>query len=119
MAKQPYLTKEQFIEYVDRIQKTCKKDDELSSAIEKACDDSSWCVGLYGAEVTTMVSLLSCAMGLNCDGQGYNDIEYFIYDLNFGKLYTKSCVTEADGTEIDISTVEKLYDYIVTCSKRG
>lgn len=114
MAKKPYLTKEQFVEYVERIKKTCDKDDMFSEAIEKACNDDCRVIGLYGAECSAMVDLLSLAMGLEvgtCDG---NEIEYFIYDLNFGKDYKEGCLSEMDGTPIDISTAEKLYDYIVS-----
>lgn len=113
MAKKPYLTKEQFVEYVGRIKTTCDKDDMLSGAIEKACNDDCRVIGLYGAECSAMVDLLSLAMGSEvgaCDG---NEIEYFIYDLNFGKDYKEGCLAEMDGTPIDISTAEKLYDYIV------
>lgn len=114
MAKKPYLTKEQFVEYVGCIKKTCDKDDMLSEAIEKACNDDCRVIGLYCAECSAMVDLLSLAMGLEvgtCDG---NEIEYFIYDLNFGKDYNEGSLTEMDGTPIDISTAEKLYDYIVS-----
>ena len=114
MAKTPCLTKEQFVEYVGCIKKTCDKDDMLSEAIEKACNDDCRVIGLYGAECSAMVDLLSLAMGLEvgtCDG---NEIEYFIYDLNFGKDYKEGCLTDMNGTSIDISTVEKLYDYIAS-----
>ena len=114
MVEQPYLTKEQFVEYVGCIKKTCDKDDMLSEAIEKACNDDCRVIGLDGAECSAMVDLLSLAMGLEvgtCDG---NEIEYFIYDLNFGKDYKEGCLTDMNGTPIDISTAEKLYDYIVS-----
>ena len=114
MTKKTYLTKEQFAEYVGCIKKTCDKDDMLSEAIEKACNDDCRVIGLYGAECSAMVDLLSLAMGLEvgtCDG---NEIEYFIYDLNFGKDYKEGCLTDMNGTPIDISTTEKLYDYIVS-----
>lgn len=118
MAK-PCLTKEQFVEYIGRIKKTCDKDDMLSEAIEKACNDDCRVIGLYGAECSTMVNLLSLAMGLEIGTYDGNDIEYFIYDLNFGKEYKEGCITEIDGTPIDISTTEKLYDYIASEAERN
>ena len=39
-------------------------------------------------------------------------ISYFMYDLDYGEDYTKDSVTEKDGTPIDLSTVEKLYDFL-------
>lgn len=114
MAKQPNLTKGQFVEYVDYIKKTCDKDNMLSEAIEKACNDDCRVIGLYGTECSVMVDLLSLAMGSEVGTCNGNEIEYFIYDLNFGKDYAEGCFTEMDGTPIDISTAEKLYDYIVS-----
>lgn len=114
MAKQPNLTKEQFVECVDRIKKTRDKDDMLSEAIEKACNNDCYVIGLYGTEYSTMVDLLSYAMGLEVGTYSGNMLEYFIYDLNFGKEYKEGCVTEIDGSPIDISTTEKLYDYIAS-----
>lgn len=108
----PCLTKEQFVEYIGRIKKTCDKDDILSEAVEKACNDDCRVIGLYGAECSTMVDLLSLAMGLEIGTRDGNEIEYFIYDLDFGKDYKEGCLTAMDGTPIDISTAEKLYDYI-------
>ena len=114
MAKQPNLTKGQFVEYVDYIKKTCDKDNMLSEAIEKACNDDCRVIGLYGTECSVMVDLLSLAMGSEVGTCNGNEIEYFIYDLNIGKDYAEGCFTEMDGTPIDISTAEKLYDYIVS-----
>lgn len=41
----------------------------------------------------------------------YCDIEYFIYDLEYGTKYKKGCLRQ-HGKNIDISTAEKLYDYL-------
>ena len=49
MAKKPYLTKEQFVEYVGRIKATCDKDDTLSEAAEKACNEECGLIVLYDA----------------------------------------------------------------------
>lgn len=114
MANKPCLTKEQFVEYVGRIKATCDKDDMLSGAIEKACNDDCRVIGLYSAECSTMVELLSFAMGLDLETPYGNILEYFIWDLNFGEDYKPDSYTEQDGTPIDISTAEKLYDCIIS-----
>lgn len=51
------------------------------------------------------------------DGNIYNsssvsDIEFFIYDLNYGTEWTKESITNKNGDYIDISTEEKLYNYL-------
>ena len=40
------------------------------------------------------------------------NISYFIYELDYGKTYQGGCVSDQSGN-IDISTPEKLYDYLM------
>lgn len=40
-------------------------------------------------------------------------ISWWIYDLDYGTKYEDGCITENDGTIIDLSTPEKLYDYLI------
>ena len=40
-------------------------------------------------------------------------ISYFIYELDYGKKYKAGCVLDENMNEIDLSTPEKLYDYLV------
>lgn len=47
----------------------------------------------------------------------FNDniiISYWLYDLDFGRKYREGCFSENDDTPIDISTAEKLYDYLIS-----
>lgn len=46
----------------------------------------------------------------------FNDndlISWWIFELDYGRKYTEGCVSDCDGNNIDISTAEKLYDYLV------
>ena len=43
----------------------------------------------------------------------YEWISYYLYELDYGHNFKMGDVTEEDGTNIDISTPEKLYDFIV------
>ena len=47
----------------------------------------------------------------------YGYIQCFLYDFDYGKKWTRESITEVDGTSIDISTPEKLYDFLVEQSK--
>ena len=40
-------------------------------------------------------------------------IRYFLYEGNYGEDLKPDSVSEADGTPIDITTSEKLYDFLV------
>ena len=43
----------------------------------------------------------------------YDDIGYFCNELDYGKLYEKGMVCDANGCDVDLSTSEKLYDFLV------
>ena len=40
-------------------------------------------------------------------------ISYWIYELDYGKEYKDGYVQDGEGNNIDISTAEKLYDYLI------
>lgn len=39
-------------------------------------------------------------------------IDYFIYDLDYGRKYAPGIVKDKKGNNVDLSSAEKLYDYI-------
>lgn len=41
------------------------------------------------------------------------DVDYWVYELEYGKKYFEGCVLQ-DEKPVDISTAEKLYDYMVS-----
>lgn len=41
-------------------------------------------------------------------------IGYYIYELDYGRKYVPGCITDADGTDIELDTAEKLYDFLVS-----
>ena len=54
---------------------------------------------------------------LNAKSDSNNYIQYFIYELNFGESkYAVEAIT-VDGKTYDLSTAEKLYDYILDSNK--
>ena len=42
----------------------------------------------------------------------FGNISYFIYELDYGREYQEGCVSDKNGN-IDISTSEKLYDFLM------
>lgn len=65
----------------------------------------------YSRYESKMVELLEAIMiDAKCQW-----ISYFIYELDFGKNYVDGCVSykKDNGGSIDISTPEKLYDFLI------
>lgn len=106
------ISKKQFVKYINYIKQSLEKEDNIEKAIKKISKDSYAFVLID--EISHMIEMLCSCMDIEYDpGDMYgNDIEYFIYDLDFGKNWEPDSITEADGTSIDISTAEKLYDYL-------
>ena len=104
------IFKEQFVKIFDNIKAIRKFEDEVYEVFDK-----------YGHEAPNfptleddLVNTLSVMFGQDTD---YSDLVYFIYEMNLGKDYTPGCFT-VDGKDIDISTPEKLYDWLLEDMKR-
>ena len=40
------------------------------------------------------------------------NIDYYIYELDYGRKYEPGIITDENGRDIDFSSAEKLYDYL-------
>ena len=104
------ISKEKFVEIINRL----KSYNELQKKINDLFEDNientemdfmnagSICVGHESVVVYLLENMLDTDM-----------ISYFIYELEYGEKYEKGCVLDANMTEIDLSTAEKMYDYLV------
>lgn len=43
----------------------------------------------------------------------YEYIDYFIYELDYGRKYEAGMITDENGEDIDLRTPELLYDFII------
>lgn len=104
------ISKEKFVEIINRL----KKYDELQNDINELFTESienrerdfmnagSICIGHESAVVYLLENIFDTDM-----------ISYWIYELNYGEEYTAGCVLDENMNNIDLSTAEKLYDYLV------
>lgn len=104
------ISKEKFVEIINRL----KNYNELQDKIDELFKDNienrekdfmnagSICVGHESVVVKLLEKMFDTDI-----------ISYWIYELNYGKEYTDGCVLDENMNEIDLSTAEKLYDYLV------
>lgn len=105
------LTKREFIDILNRLREAT----ELVDKVEKLFRDSrdnlecDFCngAGLQVSHEGIVVKLLEKLMQ-----DSIGNISYFIYELDYGREYQEGCISDKSGN-IDISTPEKLYDYLV------
>ena len=104
------ITKQEFTDTInelkevnDFVEETNNKARELKDAIISDFFD----IGSLSISHETRVIFLLERM-FNTD-----TISWWIYELDYGRKYETGCIMNADGTPIDVSTAEKLYDYLV------
>ena len=105
------LTKQEFVGILNRLREATELLDKVEELFRDSREnlESDFCngAGLQISHEGIVVKLLEKLMQ---DSAG--NISYFIYELDYGKEYREDCVSDKNGN-IDISTPEKLYDYLM------
>ena len=105
------ISKEKFIKIIEEMKELHEMEDKINDLGRNCSNDSIRDFGFF--------SYMTCQDDIILDllCTIFNDqdiISWWIYDLEFGSKYTDGCITEDNGkTIIDLSTAEKLYDYLI------
>jgi len=102
------ISKEMFVACILAIQRQEEYDHKCIDAFQTILNEDRIVIGYDNSVLSTQIINLLVAC-MNDNGQW---IEYFIYDLDYGKEYHEGSVMQKDKTPIDISTEEKLYDFL-------
>lgn len=96
------LTKKEFTDAMTAIVEQNAEDNRISKALSSICPDSCF----YNTKHATkgLINLLKSAMK-----DGFDWIEYWLYDLECGRKWYAKCATEADGKPIKLKTIADLY----------
>lgn len=106
-----FLTRELFVETIEAIKKQNEHDIKCSEAMGVIYPDSFEAGMLYENHyvMNQIVKLLQVAFD---DETEHSLIEYFMWELDFGKKDKKLSAYRADKSKIDLSDAGKLYDYL-------
>ena len=104
------ITKNEFIEIIDRLRET---DDFVDEVNDKArnlnCLEFHWDYpNMTITHKDIVVDLLENMFG------GDDIIGWWIYELDYGREYYDGCIQDANGINIDLSSADKLYDYLIS-----
>ena len=104
------ITKETFIKAINTIEKYDKKEQKIYNATNGAIDFLN--IPEIGDLVTILIQVLGeCTNSPETDEYG-NDIDYYIYQTNYGEKANEYYYTEQDGTEYHFNTPEDLWSYL-------
>ena len=104
------ISKEKFIEIINRLKKYSELQDKINDLFKENIDNKemdfmnagSICIGHESVVVELLENM-------------FNDkdtISWWLYECNYGRDFSLGDL-EVDGIEIDLSTAEKLYDYLI------
>lgn len=104
------ISKEKFVEIINRLKNYNELQDKIDNLFKDNIENrerdfinaGSICIGHESVVVYLLEKIFDTDM-----------ISYFIYELDYGKKYKAGCVLDENMNEIDLSTPEKLYDYLV------
>lgn len=109
---QELLTKREFVDIINRLREATELVDKVEELFRNSREnlECDFCnaASLQISHEGIVVELLEKIM--RDEGE---IISYYIYELDFGKEYVEGSVSDENGN-IDISTPEKLYDFLVT-----
>lgn len=102
------VNKDEFVKILERVQDASETEDKIQNILDNSksltMNDFADFRGIIAPNDDIIISLLDNMFDTDM-------ISYWCWELEFGKRYKKGSITYADGTNIDISTAEKLYDY--------
>lgn len=104
------IRKKEFVEIIERLKNYNDLQDKIDDLFKSNIDNKemdfmnagSICIGHESVVVELLENMFDTDM-----------ISYWIYELDYGERYEEGCVLDENMNNIDISTEEKLYDYLV------
>lgn len=104
------ISKDKFVEIINRLKNYNNLQDKINDLFKENIDNKemdfmnagSICIGHESVVVYLLERMFDTDM-----------ISYFIYELDYGEKYKEGCVLDENMNEIDLSTAEKMYDYLV------
>ena len=105
------MTKEKFIQIISELEAAENLQNKIASAVRQYNNlihsDYPEPYGMVISHEFLVIELLEEIMG-----DEHHDIEFFCMELEFGKKYNPGDIVDEDGTELDFSTAEKLWEYL-------
>ena len=103
------MNKELFIEILNSLNKQDEVDSKCSEAFRVILPSDY--ISCYDNSILVNQLLKILKIDYNDDTRD-SWIDYFVYELDFGKKYKEGSCTYKDGTFIDLSTSEALWNFL-------
>ena len=120
LRKTSILSEQEFVDIINRLRNASDLREQVDKIFHNSREnvENDFCnaAALQISHESTVVFLLKKMLH-----DKYDYIEYFIYELDYGRKYEAGMITDENGQDIDIHTPDLLYDFIsnngVICQK--
>ena len=102
------INKELFIEVLE----DAKKTDDYQNWLNKQLQSNG--VDGYIFQPNCVDSVIKLLHNILGDADTDDMISYFCFELDYGRKWKEGMVIDSNGTDIDLSTPGKLYDYLLS-----
>lgn len=104
------ITKQEFVDIINKLKEV---DDFVKETNAKARNLNDAIISDFFNASSLSISHENIVVKLLENMFNDNDtISWWIYELDYGRKYRKGCIQDGKGKNINISTPEKLYDYL-------
>ena len=106
------ITKEKFCEIIKNIREIEDFIDNVNAGLKDLQKKKVLDIDFYSPDIL-IIGYREALVDLLQEFFLKEDIEYFIYELNYGEKYTDGCVTLANGTILKMGSPEEFYDTMI------
>lgn len=100
------ISKKQFVGYIEKLKELSVVEENINKAFRGL--DTDFNLISFGNYTSLITKILHDVF----DDQ-YDNLGYFLYELDYGKKWKKGKVSYKNGEDIPMGTAEDLYDYMV------
>jgi len=111
MSKKTLLKKQTFVNAINSIDKLHKKNREFANNLSK-CFPNSNSANFIGENDYVTTALIEVLQELFNDKNAQSWIEYFLWELDFGRENWRLKATDENKKEIPLSSPEQLFDFL-------
>lgn len=108
------MNKDEFVEIINDLQKLDEQQDKLCDVMKELSPDFHVYFYPLSKPIGMVIDLLNEMFEQDILN---SDIDYYAYELDWGRKGNEMPITEKDGTEYRLTDAGKLYDYLVKDKK--
>lgn len=104
------IDKENFVKIIKELQRIYSLEEKMNSIAKELDQDFPPSI------MVTSYQMISDLLKIAIDDK-WDIVSWYLYENDFGNKIKKDSITDLEGNNIDVTTPEKLYDYIIECHK--